>query len=595
MSKKSRLRRFGRQENVIPNASEESSKLRTSHRPRKIATPSARNDKIVLITTISLVIIVIGILAFSIFQPGLPSGHDIGAHDVRAKLFDKALRQGQFPVRWIEGIRPGLSEPLFNFYQSGVYYWISAVHYFIPSFAISMKVAVFLLWILGGAFTFLLAKRFGKIPATLSSCLFVLTPYILSDIYVRASYPELGAIAFVPGVFWAMDRLLSGSKLIYLPILSLLLGLIILFHLPTLVIIAPVLISFLVLKIIQKEFSLKSLVYFGLSILLALGLASFYILPAIFEIQYINSQLLSSGYYDFHQHFVYPQQLFSLNWGYGISVPGPNDGMSFQFGIVQWLIIAVSFAVIFATNWIKSAKKIKPYLIFWLLMLLYAVYFMHDISLPFWDSFSFMSFIQYPWRFLLVVPLATSFMAAVLLSLVTNKSYQVGMALIIIIFAFICYKDYLKPSTFLPDSYFNRIEVTDENTYLEPGYMPKEISQTPKGEIKPFDLIKGQGQIEVDKITDTEFFLNSNSSQDLVLRVNSHYFPGWIASIDDQSVSIDHNNPYDYMDLVVPAGIHKIRLEFKNTLIREFGNLISVLSITGLGLLIVWSRLERRD
>jgi uncharacterized membrane protein YfhO len=73
------------------------------------------------------------------------------------------------------------------------------------------------------------------------------------------------------------------------------------------------------------------------------------------------------------------------------------------------------------------------------------------------------------------------------------------------------------------------------------------------------------------------------------VRVNTHYFPGWVASIDSQSVAINHNNSFDYMDLEVPSGIHKISLEFRNTPIREIGNLISILSIITLSLLLLWS------
>ena len=38
------------------------------------------------------------------------------------------------------------------------------------------------------------------------------------------------------------------------------------------------------------------------------------------------------GRYDYRGHFVYFSQLFSPQWGFGVSTPGPEDPISFQLG-----------------------------------------------------------------------------------------------------------------------------------------------------------------------------------------------------------------------------------------------------------------------
>ena len=42
--------------------------------------------------------------------------------------------------------------------------------------------------------------------------------------------------------------------------------------------------------------------------------------------------------YSYRLHFVYPGQFLLPGWGYGYSMPGPNDGMSFQLGVPIFLL-----------------------------------------------------------------------------------------------------------------------------------------------------------------------------------------------------------------------------------------------------------------
>ena len=176
--------------------------------------------------------IIIGIisilfLATTILKEGLPSGHDLAAHIVRPRVFVEALHQGQFPVRWVEWFKNGLSHPLFNFYQGGVYYIIAAIYFFIPSFVDSIKIMIILFWWLGALFMFLYARRFGNLPALLAAIIYAYTPYLLVDIFVRAAYPELAAIVFATGALWASDNLVRNKKPIFVLPLSLFIGFII--------------------------------------------------------------------------------------------------------------------------------------------------------------------------------------------------------------------------------------------------------------------------------------------------------------------------------------------------------------------------------
>jgi len=102
--------------------------------------------------------------------PGFPAGHDTPAHLTYAHLFDRAIRQGQFPVRWTEWARGGQGQPLFNFYQPGLYYIVTGVRAATGlSLSRALKLSVVLLWWIGGLLLFLLLSQFGRWPAALGA------------------------------------------------------------------------------------------------------------------------------------------------------------------------------------------------------------------------------------------------------------------------------------------------------------------------------------------------------------------------------------------------------------------------------------------
>jgi hypothetical protein len=75
---------------------------------------------------------------------------------------------------------------------------------------------------------------------------------------------------------------------------------------------------------------------------LGLGLSAFAWLPALAARQYASMNRAVEGNGKYSDHFVYLHQLFYSPWGYGLSVRGPDDGMSFALGWSQLLLAALA-------------------------------------------------------------------------------------------------------------------------------------------------------------------------------------------------------------------------------------------------------------
>ncbi len=79
----------------------------------------------------------------------------------------------------------------------------------------------------------------------------------------------------------------------------------------------------------------------ALGAILGLGLSAAFWLPMLLERNDVRVDQWFGGRYDFRGHFVYLFQLFSPNWGFGVSVPGPLDPISFQIGAVALIFAAI--------------------------------------------------------------------------------------------------------------------------------------------------------------------------------------------------------------------------------------------------------------
>ena len=72
------------------------------------------------------ILLLITALSFPAFKaltkPGLITGHDTQGHFIRLVEFDRAIKDGHFPVRWSKRLNWGLGYPYFNFAYPLPYY-----------------------------------------------------------------------------------------------------------------------------------------------------------------------------------------------------------------------------------------------------------------------------------------------------------------------------------------------------------------------------------------------------------------------------------------------------------------------------------------
>lgn len=518
-----------------------------------------------------------------VLQDGIPSGHDFLIHSVYLKLFTNALALGQFPVRWIDWVYPGYNQPLFNFYQPLFYYLFQIPHALGFSNTESLKLVISGAWIASGVWMYLFVKRhFGRLAGMFGAITYLFAPYHLVDLYVRAAYPEFIALALVPALFWSITAFADTKRSWYVSLNALFFAGIITAHPPTLLLFSPLIVAY-VSYLGYKNKSFITAFVIGVSFFVGIILSSFFLLPTLMEQKYIQALYLHAGYYDFHQHFVCFAQTIVPSWGYGTSVPGCSDQMSFQVGLVQWGIIlaTIGLGVYF---WIKKQKQLLILPSIFLLAFFISLFMTDVLSKSIWETIPQFAFIQYPWRFLAVAIFSSSFLGALLLSYIPNTTYKLYTYLVCTILVLLLYTQYLHPAQYIKSSDLNFDDQgislpAGQDLQPELGYMPKEAYVLPESGLKPSQDIKtlfGSAKIVRATVTPIKrtYAIDAKTPTRFIFFI--HNFPGWKVTVDKKPMLITADNIYGFLEVSTTQGRHTITLTFTDTPIRYWGNMLTL-------------------
>ncbi|MBI2334321.1 glycosyltransferase family 39 protein [Candidatus Daviesbacteria bacterium] len=490
----------------------------------------------------------------------------------RLQQMSTALSDGHFPVRWAPDLRFG--EPLFNFYAPLPYYLGAMIKLFGFNYIWVAKILFILSSFLSAITMYIFCRQlFSGRAAFLAAALYVWAPYRAVDLYVRGALSEAFAFIFFPLIFYT--ALLLSQKVSWprLSFLSLSLAGLFLTHNVTTLIFLPFFTAWLGYLIWQRA-NLKLIFPFLGAIILSAGLASFFLLPAIFEREFIQTKYLLVGYFDFRAHFVAFYQFFSPVWGYGASLWGPIDDMSFQVGLVNWLILILSLGLGFI---LRQNKKllIFPGFLFFLFFL--SIFLQHNKSAFVWEAIPLMAFIQFPWRFLAISIFIVSILGGVLAEHLKNKLFYAALFILTIGLNI----QFFQPRNFVEDSFFDKFLNADSmhrGMDLTKDYFPiwvkfdrVEYFPTPRAnsgeiEVSSFEKKTGRAVGEITVLSESE------------IEVPITYFPGWEVKAGGERINLSEPSLQGLITFKLPPGEYQIDLALKNTPVRMVGNVISLIS-----------------
>jgi len=543
------------------------------------------------------------------FLPGDFSTHD-GVHFIRLYDLEKVLREGQFPPRWLPNLGKGYGYPFFNFYPPLSYFVGLAFRFLGASFTLANKLSFAMAGLVGGLGMFYFGKLlFGFWGGSVAALFWLFLPYRAVDLYVRGSLAEYWGMNLLPWAFYFAKNLFDHQNLKRFLLFTFSLFLLLVAHNAVSLISSIWLVIFIIfLLAVNHDWSGKNLRQKSLltiSFLLALGLASFFVFPAILEKDFTHIADMTSDYYTYSNHFPSLGQLFiSRFWGYGGSNFGLNDGISFQIGHLHWLLALLALVLLirdfFLNRKVFFGKKSSLLAIFFVISFWGAAFLSHQRSLFIWKLLPFLGFLQFPWRLLIFIGFSASILAGFSISRLAKKNFFIFAALFLVLVGLTF--SYFKPEAIADisdDDYLSSPVWEYQQREFLTDYLPAAVKVIPEDYYHPPLVIGGEEtEIKLDQAGRVVFLTSAREDKEIVIK--RFYFPGWQAKINQKPMEIK-SNQNGFIVLPLSEGRSLVEISFEDTLTRKIANWISLLSwglFLGLILIIVYQQVfikERYD
>lgn len=491
-----------------------------------------------------------------------------------------AFNNGHFPPRWAPDVHFGYGSPLLSFNYQLPYYLgyplykigFGIVHTFKVLMAASVLVGAIGVYLLGLYFA-------SPSVALVGSVIYTYLPYHAVDVFVRGTLGESWAIAIFPFVVLRLILAIKKPTIVNIIWSGVFFALLILSHQIAFMFALPI-IFVLILSLNLDQSQKTRFSVFAKSLFVSLGLTTYYLVPLFIE----KSSIQQNSPFNFYDHFPFIKQLIYSKWGYGASVIGPGDGLSFQIGFVLIFLLLLSLIALFRS----PLSKVNRPILSTIGVFTFVLYLMNIRSSWLWESFALSQTIQFPWRLLMV----TVWLAPILYFLLVLRFKILSnpkISFLIIVFSVVTVFPMYHPGELADhtDSYFLRrflpkVVLVNKETiskdYLShtEDYIPLPVGAIRPTSLPPSRLIPSDGTIIKEiKNLPYEYQASLSIPQADRLTFQSFYYPGWKVMLDMTPQKI-YPNQNGFLTFDVPKGDHKLEIIFTDSLVRRLSNLISL-------------------
>jgi hypothetical protein len=529
------------------------------------------------------------LLVEPLLKPGLPNTADGLLHFFRSALWRWAWDDGILWPRWHTLLYHGYGYPLFNFYAPLLYILTSLLSYLTPSLLTAFKAVLFLASLNYSLGLYFWARDvISRESAIVAAAAYTFATYRFRELYFQGNYAQFLAWSLYPWVLFFFhrlwrepDRLSFAGAVFSLAALNLC-------HNISTMLFAPVLALYLVsLILLEKNHSRATLsraILLVSAIISAFAVSAIFWVPALAEQHFTKVHVLTKGFFDVAEHFLRMRDLLA---------PSPildyratNPPMPFNFGQFHLILAGIGALGLFRRGLSFSQRW---HLCFAIAGVLLSSFMMLPSSLILWRTLPLIAFTEYPSRMYGVAFLFSSLLAgASALWVKGSPSFKPPVAIAAVAGLIISVAPYQFPRPFLPvratpqdfvlyEKAFNVPGTTSASEYLNVWTLKVPESPAVEPDLARKVLVNGEAKALEVKAQSLRFSVKL--SEPTRLSVAQFHFPGWQGWVDGKPVNLAPCSESGLICLEVPAGEHEVLLEFKDTLVRKLGKVISLLSL----------------
>jgi hypothetical protein len=363
---------------------------------------------------------------------------------------------------------------------------------------------------------------------------------------------------------------------------------------------------------------------FGL--ILGLCLSAVFALPAMTENRFVRVDQWYGGRYAWGGDFVEFFQLFSPRWGFGTSVPGPNDDVSFQLGVVPAVLSLLGVGLLVARRRSSPSPSdgyialsplrregafARRLIVFFAVLSAVVIFLMLSISAPLWQVLPLVRLAQFPWRLLALTVVSLAFLSGVVVWQVRPDGTGLDVApLVLVVLLILGSLPYMQARMSqrkaslagLMQFQQSSDEMTGSTAWVRhiPSWSPMAdyfIAGEPLTSRVNYDeLYRQPGRVHARTLelhTESEL-VEYSAQRPVLITFNTFYYPGWHAYLLDagtdqviEDLPIALRGDLGLMTVRVPAGVGHVLLRFEDTPIRHLATAITFATLSLIVLLLL--------
>jgi len=513
------------------------------------------------------------------FFLGTPSGHDVAFHT--ASWLDAAgqWKQGVILPRWTEWANFGYGEPRFIFYPPLSWLLGAFLGTILPWTSVA-AVFIFLAQAFAGLSAYRLLRKLAdsRFAALLGAAFFAGNPYALLIIYMRSDFAELLAMAFFPlllltamqlGGIVSSEKAGAAKQIVRFAIAFCAIWL---SNAPAAVIASYSIAAIFVFAAARQK-SFSPLVNGGGAILLGLGLAGFYLIPAIYEQRWVNITGALAGELTPGDNFLFAK-----------TVDAEHDAFN---RIASWMAVLLILWMIAAAmaSWRVTNRDSKVVSAVSMLGGV-AILLMLPITVVFWRLLPELRFVQFPWRWMSIVALcATVFMTSSARGWL-RWAWLVAAAIAIAVSGQYLVKNAWWDTEDMPTLQAAMkdgagFEGTDEYDPAGDDHTDL-IQKEPRARfVSSRTNAEGhsEAKVQVEKWTAEHRVVRVVASGPGRVVLHLLDYPAWRVTLNGNRVVLRHGSGTEQMIVAVPAGESELQIDFTRTWDRTAGGWLSVASL----------------
>ena len=523
-------------------------------------------------TALALAVLIL-LFTRALFAGNLLDGHDSLAYPPRLTEFAKVLSDHQFPPIWAPDLGSGHGQPLFEFAPPLIYAVALPFFEVGMSLADSLQFGLAILFALGAIAVFLIGRKlsFSRVASIGAAAAWLFAPYQALDIYVSGRFAESAAIAVAPVALLGLIAALQNPSAINVVLGAFAVAMLPLAHNAVALLMLPVFAVFVAVRSIVSDRRLKTAVA-GASVLVAgLGLSAYFWLPAMLERDFVKTDLLRTGILNWTNYIIYPSQLFWSPWGFGTSMRGPTNGISYSLGLIHIALAVVG--VLVAIRMANRTRRLDA-LVFAGAAISGAL-LATDLSWAIWTHVATLQYLVYPWRTLCVPAL---FMPLLALYAFERMGFRLASVAIVALVLFNLAHTSPKGIQTYDEAYYSTDFIAQKgiNTTTREEYEPKTVYHRPAFDGVLLKGVRSTAAVSQLGVSSNRQSFKVDTSEPALMQDSLFDYPGWTVLVDDREVATSPASDSGELTFNVPAGTHNVLVELRPTPIRRWSFYVSL-------------------